>query len=289
MGMKKYMILLVLFMLQNLCNGQTVAVAAKTTLEEFNLKGKVKTVNYQYDLQNFGYKRNYTLHFDENGMQIKLVEVVPHNNRVDMYDNYIYAEGYLQSFDRITIEANKPPPRYPNGKTEFKYDSLGRLISLDGGTDKILYKYDEKRNRIGRKFYEGWERVTYIGDETLDTWYVFNAEGQVIEEWGFFYEDEEDEDTQENQPSDRKPPKEIIFNKYEHNEFGDVIRIIGIWGTDTIDLVYDEAGNWIERTVSGFSNGWGHYRTTEDIYTCSYTNRSYHGQRYTRRIIEYYE
>jgi YD repeat-containing protein len=286
MEMKKYMILFGLFMLQNLCNGQTVTVAEKTTLEEYNLKGKVKTINYQYDIENFGYKRNYTLYFDENGMQIKLTDSIPHGKRVDMYDNYIYAEGYLQSFDRITIEANKPPPRYPEGKTVFEYDSLGLLISVDAGNGKTVYRYDEKGNRIGWRIYE----YPYnIGDDPLDTWYAFNAEGQVIEQWGFLYEEEDNEDTQENQPSDIKPPKEVVFNKYEYNELGDVICIIGLWSTDTINLVYDEAGNWIERIVSGFGNGGGHYLTTEDIYTCSYTNRSYHGQRYTRRIIEYYD
>jgi len=282
MEMKKYMILFGLFMLQYLCNGQTVTVAAKTTLEEFNLKGKVKTVNYLCE------KRNYTLYFDENGMMIKLTEVSHDNFVKTLYDNYVYAEGYLQSFDITTTYANQPPPRYAGGKRVFKYDSLGLLISLDGGTGKTLYKYDEKGNRIGSKRYAVYERVTSIGDdEILDTWYVFNAEGQVIEEWGFFYEDEED--TPENQPSDIKPPKKMLFNKYEHNEFGDVIRIIGIWGTDTINLVYDEAGNWIERTVSGFGSGGGHYLTTEDIYTCSNTTRSCRGQRYTCRIIEYYD
>jgi len=74
---------------------------------------------------------------------------------------------------------------------------------------------------------------------------------------------------------------------YEHNEFGDVVRITNMkWSppfSDTITLKYDDTGNWIERTANG-NSAYHLYQTTEQIYT-----GRRHYQQYIRRIIEYYE
>jgi hypothetical protein len=130
----------------------------------------------------------------------------------------------------------------------------------------------------------------------LKTRQKFNAKGQITEEWTF--EDKETTviyhnitDGQGNPLPDeervRKPYK-LPPNKYEHNEFGDVIRITNteqsLPFSDAITLKYDDTGNWIERTANDRAAS-NLYLTTEQIYT----NRAYYGQQYIRRIIEYYE
>jgi hypothetical protein len=275
--MKKYMAIFGLFMATNSCYGQTGVGVTKTMLEEFNLKGKVKTVTYKYE------KENHKLHFDENGMLIKQEGVFPSIGDIsgEIYDNFVYEEGKLQSFEIIrTFKSRK---NLPIGKALFEYNSSGFLISSDYLGSQEFYKYDKKGNRI--------ERYGY-----LKTRQKFNAKGQVTEEWAF--EDKETTirefgvtDGQGNPLPDNeyvREPYELPPTKYEHNEFGDVISVTNMeWSppfSDTITLKYDDKGNWTERTANGYSAS-KFYLTTEEIYT----RRFYYTQKYVCRIIEYYE
>jgi|GEM_PF-2466316 len=274
--MKKYMAIFGLFMATNFCNGQTGVMVTKTMLEEFNLKGKVKTVTYVYE------KENHKLYFDENGMFIKQESIFPSHGNItgEIYDNFVYEKGKLQSFDIIRTFKSRAPLLI--GKALFEYDSSDLLISSDFLGSEEFYKYDKKGNRI--------ERYGY-----LKTRQKFNAKGQVTEEWAF--EDKETTvrafgitDAQGNHLPDEEyiiKPYELPPNKYEHNEFGDVISIINTERsqpfTESITLKYDNVGNWIERTADD-NAAFNHYLTTEQIYT----RRYYYGQRYVRRKIEYY-
>ena len=275
--MKKYMAIFGLFSAINSYNGQTGVTAAKTMLEEFHLKGKVKTVTYVYG------KEKHKLYFDLNGMLVKQESVFPSYGDItgEIFDNYVYEEGKLQSFDIIRTFKSRTPLLI--GKALFEYDSSGLLISSNFSGSQEFYKYDKKGNRI--------ERYGY-----LKTRQKFNVKGQVTEEWAF--EDKETEvrafgitDAQGNHLPDEitiLPPSESPPKKYEHNEFGDVVKVSYMESsqvvTNSITLKYDKAGNWIERTAEE-NAAFYHYLTTEEIYT----RRSYHGQRYIRRMIEYYE
>ena len=280
MKIKKHMAILGLFMSVNFCSGQMDAAAGKTMLEEFNLKGKIKTVTYEHE------KGSHKLYFDENGKLIKQ-ENFPSENEGTItgaiYDNYIYKEGKLHSFDETRVFSSRS--NLFIRKVLFEYDSSGLLISSDNSyhNGKTIYKYDEKGNRI--------ERYGY-----LKTKQNFNSEGRVIEQWAF--EDKKTEvrefgvtDGQGNSLPDEiytLEPYELPPNKYEHNEFGDVISITYLKNfqpvTDTITLVYDDMGNWIERTANGGSSYYS-YLTTEDIYTLTFPLHRKH----IRRTIEYYE
>ena len=270
--MKKQIITLVIAaLIAGSCGVSNGRIITKTMLEEFNLKGKVKSVTYEYE------KGKHKLHFDESGRLIKQENFLAENYGSisgSIHDNYLYEEGKLQSFDIIRTFTNRSDLLV--GNPSFEYDSSGLLISSDNET----YKYDKKGNRI--------ERYGY-----LKTRQKFNAEGQVTEEW--YFEDKETEtrsfgitDAEGNHLPDEihiHPPHESPPIKYEHNEFGDVISVTDTWQrqpvTNTITLVYDDRGNWIERTA----NSNYHYLTTEQIYT----KKSYYGEQYMRRIIEYYE
>ena len=274
--MKKYMAIFGLFSAINSCNGQTGVTVTKTMLEEFNLKGKVKTVTYELE------KENYKLYFDENGMLIKQENVFSREGiRGEVYDNYVYENGKLVSFEVFRIFAEIPTLFLE--KTLFEYNSSGLLIHSDCLGRKEFYKYDEKGNRI--------ERYGYV-----KTRQKFNAKGQVTEEWAF--EDKEttirkfhSTDGQGNPLPDVefvREPYELPPNKYEHNKFGDVIQITYMYYsplvTDSITYKYDDTGNWIERTANG-SSASNFYHTAEQIYT----GRFNYGQQYIRRTIEYYE
>jgi hypothetical protein len=273
--MKKYMAIFGLFTAINSCNGRTGVMVTKTILEEFNLKGKVKTVTYEYE------KEKYKLYFDENGMLIKQEKVYSWEGiRGEVHDNYVYEKGKLVSFEVFRIFAEIPTLLI--GKALFEYNSSGLLIHSDCLGREEFYKYDKNGNRI--------ERYGY-----LKTRQKFNAKGQVTEEWAF--EDKETTvrefgvtDAQGNSLPDReyvRKPYELPPNKYEHNEFGDVV-IISNMGTqpfmDSITLKYDVTGNWIERTANDRA-AYNLYQTTEQIYT----GRFCYGQQYIRRIIEYFE
>ena len=277
--MKKYMAILGLFMSVNSCNGQTDVMVEKTMLEEFNLKGKVKMLTYEYE------KGTHKLYFDENGRLVKMEDYPTENSgsiKGEISENYVYEENKLQSFEVVRVF--KDNSRLLIWKVLFKYNSAGLLISLDNGNydGKTTYKYDKKGNRI--------ERYGY-----LKTRQKFNSEGQVIEEWAF--EDKETEvryfgitDAQGNHLPDEihiSKPYELPPKKYEHNELGDVISVTYMQYsqsvTDTITLVYDSTGNWIERTANGNSEHY-HYLTAEEIYTSKPNH-----EKYMRRIIEYYE
>lgn len=245
-------------------------------LEEFNLKGKVETVTYEYE------DRSHKLYFDENGMLVR-----QENNyswegiRGEAYDNYLYENGKLQSFDVYRVFAEIPTLFL--GKFEFEYDSRNLLISSDSYLyeDKTTYKYDRKGNRI--------ERYGY-----LKTRQKFNEKGQVREEW--FFEDKETEVRHFgvtdawgiSLPDEIEviPPHELKPIQYEHNEHGDVVSMTDTRDSQpvayTVDLRYDDMGNWIERTSEGYSN---HYLTAEDIYTRGFP----YSREYIRRIITYYE
>lgn len=250
----------------------------KTILEEFNLKGTVKTVTYEYE------GGSHKLYFDENGRLIKQENTYSHEGiRGEVYDNYLYENGRLQSFEVFRV-FEKIPTLFI-GKVWFEYDPSGLLISSDSylHDDKTIYKYDEKGNRIERY-------------GRLKTRQKFNAKGQVTEEWAF--DDKEGEvrefgvtDAQGNHLPDSiyvMPPYELPSKKYEHNESGDVISITYMKHsepvTDAITLAYDSAGNWIERTAHGDSIFYD-YLTTEHIYT----HHTFYGLQHIRRTIEYYE
>jgi len=275
--MKKHMAIFGLFMATNFCYGQTGVMATKTMLEEFNLKGKVKTVTYKLE------KENHKLYFDNNGMLIKQESVYPSIGDIsgEIFDNYVYKGGKLQSFDVIRTFFSREPLFL--GKALFKYNSSGLLIYSDCIGRQEAYKYDKKGNRI--------ERYGY-----LKTRQKFNEKGQVTEEWAF--EDKKttvrkfhSTDGHGNPLPDVEyvqEPYELPPNKYEHNEFGDVINITYMYYsppvTDSITYKYDDKGNWIERTANG-SSASNFYHTAERIYT----GRFYYGQHFIRRIIEYYE
>jgi len=122
--MKKYITIFSLFMVINSCNGQTNTMVTKTMLEEFNLKGKVKTVTYEYE------KEKYKLYFDENGMLIKQENVFSMEGiRGEVYDNYVYENGKLVSFEVFRIFADIPNLFIE--KTLFEYNSSGWLIHSD--------------------------------------------------------------------------------------------------------------------------------------------------------------
>ena len=201
----------------NYCIGQMEAIKEKTILEEFNLKGKVKTVAYEYE------REKRTLYFDENGRLIKQEDFPTENMgtiKGTIHDNYVYEGGKLLSFDVIRMFSNIPDLII--GKNLFEYDSLGLLVSSDNGNydGKTTYKYDENGNRI--------ERYGF-----LKTRQKFNSKGQVIEEWEF--EDKETEirkfgvtDAWGNSLPDEihiREPYELPPDKYEHNEFGDVVSV----------------------------------------------------------------
>ena len=274
--MKKYMAIFGLFMATNSCCEQTGVKATKTMLEEFNLKGKVKTVTYELE------KEYYKLYFDENGMLIKQENVFSREGiRGEVYDNYVYEKGKLVSFEVFRIFAEIPTLFLE--KTLFEYNSSGLLIHSNCLGREEFYKYDEKGNRI--------ERYGF-----LKTRQKFNEKGQVTEEWAF--EDKEttgrkigSTDAQGNPLPDEEfvmEPYELPPYKYEHNEFGDVIRITNMelspHFSESITLKYDDTGNWIERTADD-NSACNLYQTTEQIYT----GRFYYGQRFIRRIIEYYQ
>ena len=246
-------------------------------LEEFHLKGKVKTVSYVYE------KENHKLYFDLNGLLVKQVSVFPSYGDItgEIFDNYVYEDGKLQSFDVIRTFKKRTPLLI--GKAQFEYNSSGLLISSECLGSQEFYKYDEKGNRI--------ERYGY-----LKTRQKHNANGQVTEEWAF--EDKETTirffgvtDAQGNRLPDEehvREPYELPPKKYEHNELGDVVRITYMENslpvTHSITLKYDKAGNWIERAAND-NAAFYHYLTTEEIYM----RRSFYGQQYVRRTIEYYE
>jgi hypothetical protein len=140
--MKKYMTIFGLFMATNSCCGQTGVVTTKTMLEEFNLKGKVKTVTYELE------KENHKLHFDENGMLIKQESVFPSYGDIsgEVHDNYVYEEGKLQSFEIIRTFKSREPLLI--GKALFEYNSSGLLIQSGYLGSQEMYKYDKKGNRI---------------------------------------------------------------------------------------------------------------------------------------------
>ena len=208
-----YMAILSLFMSANSCNGQKTM----TMLEEFNLKGKIKTVAYEYE------NGKHKLYFDENGWLIKQEDFPVENLGTitgTIHDNYSYEEGKLQSFDKIRVFSNIP--NLLIGKALFEYDSSGLLVSSHNGNydGKTTYKYDKKGNRIERY-------------GCLKRRQKFNSKGQVIEEWAF--NDKETElrefgvtDGQGNHLPDEihiLEPYELPPNRYEHNKSGDVISI----------------------------------------------------------------
>ncbi len=279
--MRKIILIIGLLISITPSNGQ-VRTKAKTMLEEFNLKGKVKSVTYEYG------EKNHTLHFDKEGRLVGQKNVFLSGGICgEVYDNYIYEEGKLQSFD-ITREFEKMDPLHV-GQVTFEYNSLGQLIAMNPNNDYNLttYKYDATGNRI--------ERYSKV----LKSRQRFNSKGQVTEEW--YFEDKETEvryfgitDSKGNSLPDEievMPPYELAPKKYEYNEFADVISIIDTRNpglvADTITLIYDSQGNWIERTAKGNSK-YNYYLTTEAIYTNNH-GVPFYGQQYVRRIIEYYE
>jgi hypothetical protein len=235
--MKKYMAILGLLMSVNSCNGQKDTMTTKTMLEEFNLRGKVKTITYEFERVEYSEK----LYFDKTGMLVK--QESRFNDINTMFNNYVYADSKLMSLD-VFVNSNFLGQRF------FEYDTLGLVISSDLNTGlKANYKYDELKNRIE---YNGYLFIVR---------YKYNTAGQIIEEW----EDEK------------------LTKIFKHNKFGDVISITDVERgiTETITLIYDDNGNWVERiAMTGY-----HYFTTEQIYT----DISYYAQRHIRRIIEYYK
>jgi YD repeat-containing protein len=272
--MKKYIAIFYLLISINPIYAQ---MPTKTILQQFNLKGKVKTVTYICE------KENHKLYFDQNGNLIKQESIFPSIGDIsgEIYDNYEYEDGKLKSFEIIRTFKSRVPLFIE--KALFEYDSLGLLIHSDSRGRTESYKYDNNGNRI--------ERYGY-----LKTKQKYNENGQVIEEWAF--EDKEttvrkfhNTDAQGNPLPDVEyiqEPYELPPNKYEYNEFGDVIRITNMkWSppySDAITLKYDHAGNWIERTANDHSS-YNLYQTTEQIFTAIF----YYGKQYIQRIIEYYE
>ena len=105
----------------------------------------------------------------------------------------------------------------------------------------------------------------FSGQPELKRAYKYNAEGQIIEAW----------------------EHEMLTQMYEHNQYGDVISIANMSDNSicNITLIYDHAGNWVERTSCGNYGIFYNYLTAEQIYT----GICYDGYEYIRRIIEYYE
>jgi len=119
--MKKYMAILGLFMTITSCSGKT-DMAPKTMLEEFNLKGKVKTVTYEYET---GYHK---LYFDENGRLIKQEEFPVENLgeiKGAICDNYVYVEYSKPVKDTITLI----------------YDNMGNWIERTANGNSWSYHY----------------------------------------------------------------------------------------------------------------------------------------------------
>lgn len=124
------------------CNGQVGEMNnRKTLLEEFNLRGHVKTVAYEYD------GKSHVLHFDEAGYLIKQENNHPWGGvRQEIYDNYSYDENNkLKSFDIFRVFDKIPTLLI--GKAVFEYDQRGLLISSQFLNDTTIYKYDKRGNR----------------------------------------------------------------------------------------------------------------------------------------------
>jgi len=211
MKSQKYVAIFGLFMSINFCNVQTDAMATRTMLEEFNLKGKVKTVTYEFG-SNFDRGRSEKLYFDEIGMLVKQESCLPERNINIMYDNYVYANGKLISFN-VFIERNFFEQNL------FEYDTLGLVISSNLNGIKVTYKYNELRNRIEDNGYLFMIK------------YKYNAKGQVVEEW---------EHEILSKTFEYNEFGDVISITNVHNDI-----------TTTITLIYDDAGNWVKRITNG--------------------------------------
>jgi len=205
----------------------------KTTIENRNLKGNVKSVVIRNTVTDF-----IKLSFDTKGLLIQ--QETPYL----LFNNYIYDENNkLLSYTFLVKSLNELETR------KMDYDENGFLISGFYGD----CENDSCGNCIN-------EKRTY-GEIKR----IYNEKNQVVEDWVYYGEnhfyhmtlvDENGKEWEEDRPI----PKESPHIHYQYNELGDIT--FRQWTdenkvfTDTITYKYDERGNWIERNQTNpFENG----------------------------------
>ncbi len=246
-----------------------------TMLEEFNLSGKVQSVRYE--------KENETvvLCFDRTGKLVRQ-ETACSDGTARLHTGYVYENGRLVSFSIYFVPRGQSA--IFRGTADFDYNPEGLLVRSKYYGDEIRYEYDRQGNRVtvygayvkrGRKF-DGQGRIA-------EEW-SFDDKPSVVREFGVT------DETGGSLP-DREfevPPYELPQDIYENNEHGDMFRITSGENSgmpaETITYVYDDRGNWTERTAGG-NSCYRNFYTAELIYTSNFL----YGQRRIARTITYYD
>ena len=225
-------IVLLCILTQNSCHSQEI----QTMLQEQNLKGNVKSVSTTN-----GNEITET-HFDETGKIIR--RGTRYEWSIHIKDEYTYDNnGRLTSFSSYFYDSPHEKIIY-----KYEYDRKGHLISSGIGEEHTTrYKY-KNGNCVLEKQPEYIIKRVYNKQNQVIEDYSYSEKRVMIHSWGedengYFERDELSE------------PYKGHHTYYKYNEHGDVSHIT-VKRKDldeyTIDVayIYDDKGNWIERTTT---------------------------------------
>lgn len=247
-----------------------------TTIQQLNLKGKIKTV---YAVSGDDTLKTY---FDKHGRVIEEYRQYSLFNMSCKRDSYVYdSKNQLISYNEHCVGLNNTSDKNANTATtthyQYTYDDRGQLTQLlyasDGEEARVLYKYEYNK--------QGY--VERIAGTEGAMCRKYNAQKQVVEEWYKYPESTiranmTDPDTgqqfDEVSVIEGYTSPSIIF---AYNQQGNEISRKqqtdeGVWRTDIITYQYDDKGNWVEKKHSDYIEGFGDEFEGESI----------------TRLIEYY-
>ena len=190
----------------------------------FNAQGQViQSIHYE-DYQE---KWCRTFTYDENGNLVnEVLQEVGENESVDRT---------LYHYDGNTVSGYTG---HDGWNYEAEYDEQGRLLWENTACD---YEYDEN-NYIEYKYNpDGSYTSTWVGATCGRFYSHYDSNGNLLEYYGG------------DDPGDNPDPSQMSqWNRYEYNEYGDVIRseyyCFGeLICTYRYEYNYDEDGNWTER------------------------------------------
>lgn len=206
----------------------------RTSLQEENLKGPVKSVYTRSNKDNYLKQK-----FNREGFLIRK------ETRYLLFHNYIYDKNKKLLSYTILIKDSNRRETYT-----MEYDENGFITTTFMGT----CENDERGNCVREKRSYGEVKRAYNDKNQVVEEWMYYGENNIIHKWivdenGNHYE------------KDVLLPSDGPYTKYTYNEHGDVSLIKVVEGenekTATVTYKYDKYNNWLERErsepLSGYS------------------------------------
>ena len=266
--MKKLLLILLCFPLIYSCKTKSDKediVAQKSTLNEKNIKGKVKKITEKsfYVSTKFGEPVKDSLEyinvflFDKSGNQTELQIILEENGNIYSKHKFKYDENR-----NCILKQHYDNDNNLSSYQENKYDEEGNQI------ERNYYRLDTLRYKVKMKYNNGnciiGESYNQKGNLTEKYEKIYDTKGKCIEMKSISYYDDGDKSITTTKYKYDKNENVVESNSYDEN---------GEFRWNSIDKIeYDSKGNWIT--------------------LISYSNSEYASNRiisYLEREIEYYK